>query len=78
MPGLPAPDRSRPAWKRQFPVFGAVAGTVGSMAATEALKILANFGEPLFGRMAVCNLRDMRFNTFKIARNPDCAVCGNI
>ncbi len=67
-----------PEWKRQFPVFGAVAGTVGSMAAMEAIKILANFGEPLFGRMAVCDLRDMRFQTFNIARNPACAVCGGI
>ncbi len=67
-----------PAWKRDFPVFGAVAGTIGCMAAMEAIKILSGFGEPLFGRMAVCDLRSMNFQTFKIARNPTCDVCAGV
>lgn len=65
-----------PAWKRQFPVFGAVAGTVGSLAAMEAIKVLAGVGEPLLGRMLVANLRDMSFRTVKLQRNPNCSVCG--
>jgi len=50
-----------PAWKRRFPVFGAVSGTVGCMGAMEAIKVLAGFGEPLAGEMLVFDLRDMTF-----------------
>ncbi|MBL8793404.1 MAG: HesA/MoeB/ThiF family protein [Planctomycetia bacterium] len=65
-----------PAWKRQFPVFGAVAGSIGSLAALEAIKVLAGFGEPLASRMLLCSLRDMTFRTVQLERNPRCAVCG--
>lgn len=65
-----------PVWKREFPVFGAVSGTVGCMGAMEAVKVLAGFGEPLAGRMLTFDLRDMTFRTRSIARNPDCPVCG--
>jgi molybdopterin/thiamine biosynthesis adenylyltransferase len=64
-----------PGWQRRFPVFGAVAGTVGSLAAMEAIKVLAGLGEPLLGKMLVCDLRDMTFRTVRLSRNPDCRVC---
>ena len=69
----PAPP---PAWTRQFPVFGAVSGTVGCMGAMEAIKIIAGFGKPLLGKMVRIDLRDMTFDTFNLARNPNCSVCG--
>jgi molybdopterin/thiamine biosynthesis adenylyltransferase len=65
-----------PGWQRQFPVFGAVAGTVGCLGAMEAIKVLAGLGEPLAGRMLLCDLRDMTFRTAVIKRHPGCAVCG--
>ena len=65
-----------PAWTRQFPVFGAVSGTVGCMEAMEAIKIIAGFGKPLLGKMVRIDLRDMTFDIFNLARNPNCAVCG--
>ncbi|HYT94883.1 MAG TPA: HesA/MoeB/ThiF family protein [Gemmataceae bacterium] len=65
-----------PAWQRRFPVFGAVAGTVGCLGAMEAIKVLAGLGEPLFGRLLVCDLRDMTFRKVAIQRRPGCAVCG--
>lgn len=64
-----------PAWKRQFPVFGAVAGSIASLAAMEAIKVLGGFGEPLAGRLLIANLRDMSFRTVRISRNPKCVVC---
>jgi molybdopterin-synthase adenylyltransferase len=64
-----------PAWKRQFPVFGAVAGAVGNLAAVEAIKVLSGLGDPLVGRLLVADLRDMSFRTVKTHRNPDCLVC---
>jgi len=65
-----------PGWKRQFPVFGAVAGSIGCMAAMEVIKVLAKFGTPLAGRLLVGNLRDMSFRTLRLNRNPSCPVCG--
>lgn len=65
-----------PLWKREFPVFGAVAGTVGSLGAMEAIKLLAGFGEPLLGHMLLADLRSMEFRRVSVARRPDCPVCG--
>jgi len=64
-----------PGWKRQFPVFGAVAAAIGNLAAVEAIKVLAGLGEPLVGRLLVADLRDMSFRTVRVDRNPRCAVC---
>lgn len=64
-----------PEWRREFPVFGAVSGTVGCIAAMEAIKVLAGFGEPLAGSMLTFDLRDMTFARRTISRRPDCAVC---
>lgn len=65
-----------PGWKREFPVFGAVAHAIGSLAAVEAIKILAGLGKPLLGRLLVMDLRDMSFRTLQLSRNPACRVCG--
>jgi molybdopterin/thiamine biosynthesis adenylyltransferase len=64
-------------WQRQFPVFGAISGTVGAMAAMEAIKVLAGFGKPLIGELLAFDLRDMTFRKYKISRNPECPVCGS-
>jgi molybdopterin/thiamine biosynthesis adenylyltransferase len=65
-------------WKREFPVFSAVSSTVGSLAAMEAIKLLAGIGEPLAGRLLTFDLRHMTFRTIAIARRPDCQVCGHL
>ena len=64
-----------PDWNRRFPVFGAVAGMIGSMGAMEAIKLLAAFGQPLRGRLLTCDLRQMSFQTFTTRRDPKCLVC---
>lgn len=56
-----------PSWQRRFPVFGAVSGAVGCLAAMEAIKLLAGFGEPLLGRMLRIDLRRMRCQEFAIS-----------
>lgn len=65
------------AWKRQFPVFGAVSGTIGCLGAMEAIKVIAGLGEPLAGTLLTCDLREMSFRKVRIQRRPDCSVCGN-
>jgi molybdopterin/thiamine biosynthesis adenylyltransferase len=64
-------------WRRQFPVFGAVAGAVGCLGAMEAIKLITGIGEPLADRLLTFDLRDMRFRTVKTSRRPGCAVCGS-
>lgn len=64
-----------PAWKREFPVFGAVSGTVGCLGAMEAVKLVAGLGTPLLGKMLRVDLGDMTTQRFEIARRPDCRVC---
>jgi molybdopterin/thiamine biosynthesis adenylyltransferase len=66
------------AWKREFPVFGAVAGTVGNLGAVEAIKVLAGLGEPLAGRLLTFDLREMAFRTVTTHQRADCAACGTI
>jgi molybdopterin-synthase adenylyltransferase len=65
-----------PNWSRKFPVFSAVSSVVGSLAAMEAIKLIAGFGQPLAGKLLTYDLRDMSFRTIAIARRGDCAVCG--
>jgi molybdopterin/thiamine biosynthesis adenylyltransferase len=67
-----------PAWKREFPVFGAVAGTIGCLAAMEAIKVLGGFGQPLSGQLLTCDLRDMTFRKRTIERNAECPVCAHV
>jgi molybdopterin/thiamine biosynthesis adenylyltransferase len=66
-----------PLWRREFPVFGAVSGVIGSLGAVEAIKLLAGLGEPLAGQMLLCDLGDMSFRKVRVARRADCPVCGN-
>jgi len=65
-------------WKREFPVFSAVASTVGALAAMEAIKLLAGIGQPLAGKLLTFDLREMTFRTVAISRHPACPVCGNV
>jgi molybdopterin/thiamine biosynthesis adenylyltransferase len=60
-----------------FPVIGAVAGMVGCLAAMEAVKIVAGFGEPSTGRLHHLDLWDMTFRTLRVPRDPRCADCGS-
>ena len=64
-----------PVWKREFPVFGAVSGAVGCLAAMEAIKVLAGFGTTLAGQMLTFDLRRMSFSKRQILRREDCEIC---
>ncbi len=67
-----------PHWKREFPVFGAVAGTVAATAATEVIKLITGVGETLAGSLLRINLRNPEFRRFPIPRDPACVVCGGV
>lgn len=67
-----------PHWKREFPVFGAVAGMIGAMAALEAIKLITGVGETLNGKFLSINLRTMEFRKLSLTRNNGCPVCSGI
>lgn len=67
---------SPPAWKREFPVFGAVSGMVACLGAIEAIKAIADFGDLLAGKMIVADMRSMVFRKIGIRRDPNCPTCG--
>lgn len=67
-----------PVWQRQFPIFGAVSGTTGSLAAMEAIKVLTGLGQPLLNRMLTFDLRDMTFRTRNLQRDSSCTICSHL
>ena len=57
-------------------VLGVLPGTIGTLQATEALKVLLGIGEPLIGKLLIYNALDMSFDFVKLKKNPHCRVCG--
>jgi adenylyltransferase/sulfurtransferase len=57
-------------------VLGILPGTVGTLQATEAIKLILGIGQPMIGRMLLYDALEMSFNTIKIRKNPNCPVCG--
>jgi adenylyltransferase/sulfurtransferase len=58
-------------------VLGVLPGIVGTIQATEVIKLLLGIGEPLVERLLLFDALSMRFTTLKVRRNPDCPVCGD-
>ena len=56
-------------------VLGVLPGVIGTMQATEAIKLIAGIGEPMIGRMLLYDALEMSFTTIKVRRNPRCPVC---
>jgi adenylyltransferase/sulfurtransferase len=57
-------------------VLGVLPGTIGTLQATEALKLILGIGEPLIGKLLLFNALDMSFEFVKLRKNPKCKVCG--
>jgi adenylyltransferase/sulfurtransferase len=49
---------------------------IGLVQATEAVKLLAGFGEPLIGRLLTYDALGMTFREVKLRRDPNCPLCG--
>jgi molybdopterin-synthase adenylyltransferase len=61
---------------QQSGILGAVAGTIGSIQATEAIKYLIGFEEGLLtDRLLTYDARAMKFHQIEITRDPDCKAC---
>jgi sulfur-carrier protein adenylyltransferase/sulfurtransferase len=57
-------------------VLGVLPGTIGTLQASEALKLILDIGEPLIGKLLLYNALDMSFDFVKLRKNPECKVCG--
>jgi molybdopterin/thiamine biosynthesis adenylyltransferase/rhodanese-related sulfurtransferase/molybdopterin converting factor small subunit len=57
-------------------VLGVLPGVIGTIQATEAVKIIMGIGEPLIGRFLIYDALRMKFRELKLKKDPDCPVCG--
>jgi molybdopterin/thiamine biosynthesis adenylyltransferase/rhodanese-related sulfurtransferase len=57
-------------------VLGVVPGLVGTIQATEAIKMLLGLGDALVGRLLTIDVMTMAFRTIEIRRDPECPACG--
>jgi len=56
-------------------VFGVLPGTIGTLQATEALKLLLGIGEPLIGKLLLYDALAMSFDEVRLKKNPKCRIC---
>ena len=57
-------------------VLGVLPGIIGTVQATEAIKIVLEQGEPLVGRLLTYDSLKMKFGVLKLRQDPSCVVCG--
>jgi molybdopterin/thiamine biosynthesis adenylyltransferase len=57
-------------------ILGSIAGLLGAIQATEAVKCLLGKGDLLTNRLLICDGLSMTFNEVEVSRNGQCPVCG--
>jgi adenylyltransferase/sulfurtransferase len=57
-------------------VLGVLCASIGSIQATEAIKVLTGVGEPLLGSLMVYDALEMTYRKIQVRKDPECAVCG--
>ncbi len=57
-------------------VLGVLPGLLGTIQATEVIKVLTGIGDPLVGRLLLVDALTMRFQQMKLQKDPACPVCG--
>jgi adenylyltransferase/sulfurtransferase len=58
-------------------VLGVLPGIIGTIQATETIKLVLGAGDPLIGRFLIYDALRMRFRELKLRRDPECPVCGD-
>jgi adenylyltransferase/sulfurtransferase len=58
-------------------VLGVLPGVIGTIQATEAIKMIVGIGDPLVGRFLIYDALRMRFRELTLRRDPECPVCGD-
>ena len=57
-------------------VLGVLPGVIGSIQATEAIKLLLGTGDTLVGRLLLYDALEMRFREMRLRKDPRCPICG--
>jgi molybdopterin/thiamine biosynthesis adenylyltransferase/rhodanese-related sulfurtransferase len=57
-------------------VLGVLPGLIGTIQATEAVKMILGIGEPLVGRLLLVDAASMTFRTIAVRKDPECPACG--
>ncbi len=57
-------------------VLGVLPGIIGSIQAMETIKLILGAGDPLIGRLLLFDALKLQFRELKLAKDPDCPVCG--
>jgi molybdopterin/thiamine biosynthesis adenylyltransferase/rhodanese-related sulfurtransferase len=57
-------------------VLGVLPGLIGTIQATEAIKLILGIGEPLIGRLLLVDALRTQFRTVRLRRDPECPACG--
>ena len=57
-------------------VFGVLPGIVGTIQATEAIKMILGIGDTLEGRLLLIDALTMQFRSMELRRDPECPACG--
>ena len=71
----PPPPGSVPSCQ-EAGILGAVAGVIGLVQATEALKSILEIGELLVGKLLVFNALEMNFRKVRFPKDENCPACG--
>lgn len=58
-------------------VLGVMCATIGSIQATEALKLIVGFGVPLVGTVVIYNSLDNSFEKISLLKDPNCFICSS-
>ena len=66
-----------PPFEMNFPVVGAIAATMGNLAALEGIKILAGVGRPMWGRMLIVDGFQGEMQQMRLHRRKGCPVCSS-
>lgn len=57
-------------------VLGVLPGVIGTIQATETIKLITGIGEPLIGRLLLFDALRMEFRPLRLRKDPNCAICG--
>jgi len=71
----PPPEGALPP-SSELGVLGAVAGLIGTIQATEAIKVITGTGTPLFDALLCCDTAGMDFRKIAVSKNSNCPLCG--
>src|SRR5450755_2560704 len=57
-------------------VLGVLCASIGSIQATEAIKLLTGIGDSLIGRLMIYDALEMSYRTVRVRKDPECPICG--